>query len=109
MQSLGMSGSALVTTSKTPLVTRNTVLVCFDTARFSMTVAAQLNEFMGQVENAALSFPPKRQIRRGNDLDKVHEVVGLFVGFLLRVVERVQMMIAPGHTLVAILLDHRVW
>lgn len=40
-------------------------------------------------------FPTKGQVRRRNNLDKVHEVEGLFVGMLFGVVKRIDVVVRP--------------
>ena len=90
------------------LVAGDAVLVGFDAVGLALAVVAQLDQLRGDVEDAALLFPAERQVGRRHDFHKVHVVVGLFVRLLLRVVQRVQVVVRPRQALFADAFDHVV-
>ena len=93
MQTLCVALLARITASQAALVARHTVLVSLDAVGLALAVIAELDQFGGNVENAALLLPAKRQVCGRNDLDEVHVVVCLLVGLLFRIVERVQVVV----------------
>jgi len=56
-------------------------------------------------------LPAQRKLRGRHDLDKVHVVVVGIVGLLMGVVQRIQVVVRPGHVLhiIADPLDHIIW
>ena len=108
MQPLSMALLTSISTGQAALVAGNTVLVGFDAVGLALAVVAQLDQLRGDIKDAALLLPPERQVRRRHDLDKVHVVVSLFVRLLLRVVERVEVVVRPRHAFLADALDHVV-
>ena len=99
---------ARVATSQAALVARHTVLVCLDAVGLTLAIVAKLDKFGGNVEDAALLLPAQRQVGGRHNLDEVHVVVGLFVGLLFRIVERVEVVVGPSHILLANARDHLV-
>lgn len=74
-----------------------------------MTVVAQLNQLVRQIKDGTLLFPAQRQISSRHNLDKVHVIVRLLIRLLLSIIERIEMVIGPRHTLLANSGDNVVW
>ena len=79
---------------------RDRVLVRLDAAVRRLAKGAQLSAVVlpgGRV----LLLPAERQVRRRNNLDKVHKIVVRVVRLLVSVVERVQVVLSPRQDLLA--------
>ena len=63
MQTLCVALLARVATSQAALVAGHTVLVGLDAVGLTLAVVAKLDEFGGNVEDAALLLPAERQVR----------------------------------------------
>lgn len=98
-----------IATLQRSLVRGHRVLVGFDAASLALAVSTQLDELVRNVKESARSLPAERQIGCADDLDKVHVVECLLRRRLLGVVERVEMVVRPGHALLANALNHIVW
>lgn len=101
MQSLAVALLAGIAACQATLVARHTVLVGLNAVRLALAVVAQLDQLGGNVEDASLLLPAERQVGGRDHLDEVHVVVGLLFRLLLCVVERVQVVVRPGHALLA--------
>lgn len=75
---------------------------------FSMPIASKFDELMGQVKDGVLSLPAQRQVGGGDNLDEVHEVVSLFVGLVLGIVQWIHVVVSPSHALLANLSNNIV-
>lgn len=88
---------------------RYAVLVSFDAAGLALSIVAQIDQLVRDVEDGALVFPPKRQVGCRDNLDKVHEVVGFLIRLLIGAIKRVEVVVTPSHALLADLGDRAVW
>jgi len=105
MQPLLMTFLSCVATSKTALVARHAVLVCLDAVGGAFAVLSQCDELVRDVEDAVLLIPAEREVGCRHNFDEVHVVVCLLIGLLLSVIEWVEVVIRPRHTLLADSLD----
>ena len=108
MQTLCVAFLARVAAGQAALVAGHTVLMGLDAVGLALAVVAKLDQFGGNVENAALLLPAERQVCGRDNLDEVHVVVGLLVGLLFCVVKRVEVVVGPSHVLLADARDHLV-
>ena len=99
-----------VAASQIPLMAGHGILMRLNAALFiGQAIPAQLNQLVRDIQYTARPLPSKRQVRRRHDLDEVHEVERLLVGMLLRVVQRVEVVVRPRYASLPYTLDHRVW
>ena len=86
------------------LVARDGVLVGFDAAVIAVAVAAERDEVGGVGEGGEEALRGAERVVGGrDDLDEVHVVVGRVVGRLGGGVERVEVVVRPGHGVAQVL------
>jgi hypothetical protein len=94
------------TARKTSLVAGNGVLMCLDAA-LVVALNGRAQELVVLRRPRGFLFPAKGQVSGRDHLDEVHEVEGLLIGDLIRVVEWVDVMASPAaRTGVLVLLLH---
>ena len=101
MQLLLMPFRGIAAPIQTPLMTRNRILMRLQTAIFTSAMTSYRQYIIQLVRTAqriALGLPFQRQITRAHHLDKVHIIKRRIIRHLLRLIQRIQMMVRPRHT-----------
>ena len=105
--SLLVTFGGIVATGQAALMARDRVLMRLEAAVAGPAKGSECGAVVLAEAGEAL-LPAEREVRRRNNLDKVHVVVVRVVGLLVRVVEGVYVVVRPGHGLGAHLLVHVV-
>lgn len=102
MQPLLMPLLRIAPPTQTPLMTSHRILVRLQAPILAPPMTSHWQKIIQQriilaPKRAVLPLPPKREIARTNHLDKIHIIERGIVRELLCLIQRVQVMIRPGH------------